>query len=643
MGTEVRAGVRAGALGTQDRALADAVRLGEELVDAWGSWAPTLSPDCTRIAFVSDRTGSPRLFVQDLALSGAPPEAREVALGDDPVVDVHWSADGAWLACALATGGGVRTQVWVVRPDGSDARRVAGSADVHAELGPWTRSGHRVSVAVPGESVGEPTRAYLVDPANGERYALAQGELISVLDLSVDEDYVVLRDGQRGRQFCVVVDRVADADHPLLPYPATGSTDRAFVRPAPPGDAVPEGQPPGMVPLIAYLATDAGLPRRQLVALPLGPAGWRGQSGVLAPRPDAELEGLDADDAGRTLLCVWNVAGGRSEVALVDAWTGASSTVEGLPGAVVSGALLSRDGSTALMTVEGPERPREVWRLDVATRTWSLATATPPRTSARLVSPTLEFLLGRDGLPLTGWLYRPPGWTGAGAAVLSLHGGPEAQERPTFNPQHQALAAAGIAVFAPNIRGSSGFGRAFVHADDVHGRRDAFDDVLACAEFLVRLGVAEPGRVGISGRSYGGYLTLALLAFSPGTFAAGVAICGMSDLMTFYRDTEPWIAAAAVTKYGDPERDATLLRALSPMNHVQNIDVPLLVAHGDLDTNVPFGEATQVVAALRELGRPVDLLVLEGEGHEYRRADSRRLLLDRMLLFLDEALDTQPS
>ena len=627
---EVRADVRP----TQDRALADAVRLGEELVDAWGSWAPTLSPDCTRIAFVSDRTGSPRLFVQDLRPSTgsaheAPPEAYEVALSDDPVVDVHWSADGAWLACALATGGGVRTQVWVVRPDGSDARRVAGSDAVHAELGPWTRSGHRVSVTVPGEQAGEPTRAYLVDPANGALHPLAEGELISVLDLSVDEDHVVLRDGQRGRQFCVVVDRVADADHPLLPYPATGSTDRALIRPAPPGEA----------PLTAYVSTDAGLPRRQLVAVPLGPAGWRGQSGVLAPRSDAELEGLDADDAGRTLLCVWNVAGGRSEVTLVDAWTGGCETVEGLPGAVVSGALLSRDGSTALMTVEGPERPREIWCLDVAARTWSVATATPPRTRARLVAPTLEFLHGSDGLPLTGWLYRPPGWTGAGAAVLSLHGGPEAQERPTFNPQHQALAAAGIAVFAPNIRGSSGFGRAFVHADDVHGRRDAFDDVLACAEFLVRLGVAEPGRVAISGRSYGGYLTLALLAFSPGVFAAGVAICGMSDLMTFYRDTEPWIAAAAVTKYGDPERDATLLRALSPMNQVQNIDVPLLVAHGDLDTNVPFGEATQVVAALRDLGRPVDLLVLEGEGHEYRRADSRRRLLGAMLLFLDEALN----
>jgi dipeptidyl aminopeptidase/acylaminoacyl peptidase len=226
--------------------------------------------------------------------------------------------------------------------------------------------------------------------------------------------------------------------------------------------------------------------------------------------------------------------------------------------------------------------------------------------------------------------------------MLSLHGGPEAQERPVFSPQHQAMAAAGIAVFAPNIRGSSGFGRAFVHADDVHGRRDAFADVISCAEWLVAAGVADRDRIAITGRSYGGYLTLAGLAFYPGTFAAGVDICGMSDLLTFYRDTEPWIAAAAVSKYGDPVRDAGLLAALSPLHAAANIEVPLLVVHGELDTNVPIGEAHQIVAALRKLGRPVEYLQLDGEGHEYRRAESRATLITRLVVFLSRELRPGP-
>ena len=188
------------------------------------------------------------------------------------------------------------------------------------------------------------------------------------------------------------------------------------------------------------------------------------------------------------------------------------------------------------------------------------------------------------------------------------------------------------------MRGSSGFGRAFVHADDVHGRLDAFEDVLACRDFLVDGGLADPGRIAVTGRSYGGYLTLASLAFSPGVFAAGVDICGMSDLQTFFRDTEPWIAAAAVSKYGDPEGEETLLKAISPLRAAANIDVPMLIVHGELDSNVPRSEAVQIVRALRRLGQPVEYLQLEGEGHEYRRADSRKILIRRMLHFLSDAL-----
>ncbi|WP_204249204.1 S9 family peptidase [Frondihabitans sp. PAMC 28766] len=222
--------------------------------------------------------------------------------------------------------------------------------------------------------------------------------------------------------------------------------------------------------------------------------------------------------------------------------------------------------------------------------------------------------------------------------MVHLHGGPESQERPTFSAQHQALVAAGITVFAPNIRGSSGFGTAFVHADDRELRWNALADVVDSAAFLGSSGVADPARIGVTGRSYGGYATLASLAFTPDVFAAGVDICGMSDFGTFYRDTEPWIAAAAVTKYGHPDEDAVLLEALSPLGRAEDITAPLLVVHGELDTNVPIGEAQQIVAALSSRGGVVDYLELAGEGHEYRRLESRRALLHALLRFLPAAL-----
>ncbi|PVZ94948.1 S9 family peptidase [Amnibacterium flavum] len=599
-----------------------------------------MTPDAARVAFVSDRRGTPELWIQDVVPGGESPPARRIPLSDDPVLSVSWSADGNWLACAVATGGGVRSQVWVVRPDGSDARRIAGSESLHAELGPWTRSGHRVVVTFPPGSPGDSTRALLADPATGDLYPLAQGDLITVLDLSVEERLVILRDGRRGHQFCVVVDRVADQSASLLPHTQTGATDVAILRPA------PHGSP---TPLIAYLVTEEGRPRRQLVSVPLGPGGARGPVATLAEREDAELEGLDADDAGDLLLLVWNVAG-RSELELFDTVGGTRTPVPALPGYVATHPVLSRDGRSVVLSIEGPERPRELWHLDTESLSWTRISEVPELPDAVLVQPTLETFTGHDGLPLTGWLYRPPANDsddGApavhGAAMLHLHGGPEAQERPTFSAQHQAVVAAGITVFAPNVRGSSGFGREFVHADDIEKRYDAFADVVSAAEHLVATGVADPNRIAVTGRSYGGYLTFATLAFSPGVFASGVAVCGMSDLHGFYRETEPWIASAAFSKYGHPQRDRKLLRDLSPLRAAGRIEVPLLVAHGDLDTNVPVGESRRMVRALTKLGRPVEYLEQPGEGHEYRRVESRASLVTAMVRFLDRTLGRRPG
>jgi dipeptidyl aminopeptidase/acylaminoacyl peptidase len=610
-------------------AIWDAVApLARELVSAWGAWAPTLTQDGRCVAFVSDRNGTPQLWVQDAVLHA---EAQCLVLSDDPVVSVHWSPDGGWLACAVATGGGVRTEVWVVRPDGRDARRVAGG-DQHAVLGPWARQGHELVVTICSDEPAVPNRCVLIDPDTDERELIAEGWLINVLDLTADGRFALLRDGTRGAQFCRLVDREADEDHPVLPYPQTGSTDTGLLRPAPPGWKE--------YARVAYLVTDAGRPRRELLAIGFDGDGERVAAGALAARADAELEFADADTSGRWLVLVWNVDG-RSEVQLVETATGNRYVCVGLPGEVVAGAAIARDGSCVVLSVESPVAPRRLWRLDVRDRTWTPLTPESLAPRGDLGYPELVRFEAQDGLPLSGWLYRArvaPGSTAAPPAMLSLHGGPEAQERPVFNPQHQVLAAAGITVFAPNIRGSSGYGHVFVHADDRWGRLDAIGDVAQSAWLLEARGWADGARIAVTGRSYGGYATLMALVAHGSSFAAGVDICGMSDLLTFYRDTEPWIAAAAVTKYGDPARDGAMLSELSPLHRADAITVPLLVVHGELDTNVPKGEALQIVARLRELGRPVSYLELMGEGHEYRRVDSRLTLLHALTVFLAGAL-----
>jgi dipeptidyl aminopeptidase/acylaminoacyl peptidase len=234
----------------------------------------------------------------------------------------------------------------------------------------------------------------------------------------------------------------------------------------------------------------------------------------------------------------------------------------------------------------------------------------------------LHRFASHDGLEISGWLFRPAG-DAPHPTVLWFHGGPEAQERPGHGPLFQSLVDRGIAVFAPNVRGSSGFGRSFVNADNGPLRYAAIADVEACVKYLVSAGVADPGRVGCMGRSYGGYLTLAALTTYPDLFAVGIDVCGMSDFATFYEHTEPWIASAAVSKYGDPVTDADLLRDLSPITRIDRLTTPLMVVHGENDSNVPVIEAEQVVAALAERGVEHAYLLFPDEGHELLHRSSR--------------------
>jgi acetyl esterase/lipase len=618
-----------------------------DLLSVAASWGAVLSPDGRRVAYLSDRGGQPQAWVQDVLVdptdradgsydADGAAGAWAIDLGPDPVVQVRWSGDGEWLSCAVAPDGGVKTHAWAVRPDGTDARKLAGEPGEHVMIGPWSRRGAHLVITEAAQKPDADEMCELVDPVTLTRRPLAQGHMVTVLDVSLTERFALLRDGPRGARFCVVLDRAVDEDHQLLPYPGTGSTDAGLLRPPPERVSVA-----GDDAVVAYLISDAGRARPGLVAVGVRADGQRGPAGALASRDDADLELIAADDAGLLVALVWNV-GGRSAVELLDTRTGERSPTAPIPGEVVTSCDVDAVGARLVCTVESPTEPREIWLLDVQADTWTRLTDANPGLSDTLpglVTPSLERFVSHDGLPIDGWLYRGAGETG-GRAMMWFHGGPEAQERPTFSPLFQSIALSGIALFAPNVRGSSGYGRAFVHADDLGKRYSGIDDVAMCARHLVQIGVAQRGRIACAGRSYGGYLTLAALVRYPGMFAAGIDICGMSDLLTFFRDTEPWIAAAAASKYGDPERDAALLADLSPLRRIEHLDAPLLVIHGELDTNVPYTEATQLVAALEKRGKPVELLSFPDEGHEYRRVRSRIAQARTIRDFLERTLGT---
>jgi dipeptidyl aminopeptidase/acylaminoacyl peptidase len=454
--------------------------------------------------------------------------------------------------------------------------------------------------------------------SSGRRRYLTSGTAAAVCTFSHDGRYAVVRLGARGARRLVLVDTRSGGGAELLGVNATVA-DARFA----PDDRT------------IYLRTDAGRQFAALLALPRVAAGYPDAAEVIAARDNAELERFALEPTGRAVVAVWNVDG-RSELELIDLADGERQPLP-LPDAdVVTSCLFAQDGGSLVLAVESGGEPSHVLR-------YPLPPAEPVRLAPALPPPwppdapaeaELHRWLARDGLEVSGWLYRPAGALGAVPTLLWFHGGPEAQERPVFNALHQAVVSHGLAVFAPNVRGSTGYGRSFTDADVHDLRFAAITDVADAVGYLVDAGLADPDAIGCAGRSYGGYLTVAALVHYPELFQVGVDFCGITDFETFYVHTEPWIAAAATSRYGDPWLDAELLRKLSPIHDAGRVVAPLLVVHGGQDTNVPQIEAEQLVGALRERGAAVGYLLLPDEGHEVLGAANRAIVVREVVAWV---------
>jgi dipeptidyl aminopeptidase/acylaminoacyl peptidase len=219
---------------------------------------------------------------------------------------------------------------------------------------------------------------------------------------------------------------------------------------------------------------------------------------------------------------------------------------------------------------------------------------------------------------------------------VQVHGGPEGQARPLWNPLTVALVAAGFNVLQPNVRGSSGYGRAYMSLDDMRLRMDSVKDLDAAAAWLAASRVAPADRIGVIGGSYGGFMTLAAITFcAERKWAAAVDIVGIASFTTFFARTAPWRRPLRAAEYGDPEKDADFLESISPLNFIDRIEAPLLVIHGANDPRVPVHEAEQIVATLRARGRDVEYLLYEDEGHGLAKAKNRADAWPKVVTFFE--------
>lgn len=302
------------------------------------------------------------------------------------------------------------------------------------------------------------------------------------------------------------------------------------------------------------------------------------------------------------------------------------------PPGVIGAMEFSPDGDQLALSISGATYPSDVFSIDRRAKTWTRWTHSEigPIPAEAMIEPSLVRFETFDSVAgarrkIPAFYYRPPG-EGPFPVVISIHGGPETQARPVYSAQIQYLAQElGIAVLVPNVRGSAGYGKEFLQLDNGLRRKDAVRDIGALLDWIGTRPELDAARVGVSGGSYGGYMVLASMIDYPERIAAGIDVVGISDFTTFLGNTQSYRQELRRAEYGD-ERDPAMrdfFEQISPLRHADKIRRPLLVAQGRNDPRVPVSEATQIVAAVRQHGRPVWYLEFADEGHGFAKKANR--------------------
>ena len=287
----------------------------------------------------------------------------------------------------------------------------------------------------------------------------------------------------------------------------------------------------------------------------------------------------------------------------------------------------SPGGRELLLSHQSSQQPADRWIYDIAARTTRQLTfsAIAALNSSDLPASQLVHYKSFDGQVISAFLWVPFNLKrdGSNPGIVLPHGGPTSQTEDTFNRTAQALATRGFVCIAPNVRGSSGFGLAFQKANTKDlGGGDLQDEVFA-GHFLADTGYVNPHKIGITGGSYGGYMTLIALGKTPDVWAAGVEEYGIVNWLTMLQHEDPFLQQYEKSLLGDPEKDRAVYENASPLKYLANVKVPLLVLQGDNDIRVPKEEAEQVVNSLKQQGKIVDSHFYPNEGHGFVKRENQ--------------------
>jgi len=574
-----------------------------------GAWGASWSPDGLRVSFLTEITGVPQVWG---VAAGGPSWPEQLTFYEERISGAWYSPTEDRLLFGMDAGGNERSQLFLLGE--GEVKDLTGAPEAIHYPGSFSPDGMRI--------------AYTATRRNGTDFdvfvqELPEGEPETVWEVS---GYHTVADWAPDGRALIVSRHHSNVNNDL--YRLDLETGEATLLTGHEGDArfaeanvTPDGRS-------LYLATDRDgeflrLARLDLAALALE---------YLTP-DDRDVESVELSRDGRYLVAARNVDG-YSDVLLFNG-RGRRMPDPQIPEGMVGGFEFSPDSGRLAFTLTAPERNPDVWVVDLpdgdARRLTRSSTAgIPPRTFRR---PRVVRYTSFDGRRIPALFYEP----GAEKApvIVNVHGGPESQSRPAFAPVTQYLLDRGYAVFFPNVRGSTGYGKAYTHLDDVGLRMDSVEDLAYAAYWLRERG---HGRIAVMGGSYGGFMVLAALTEFPELWTAGVDIVGIANLVTFLENTGSYRRSLREPEYGSLERDREFLESISPIHKAEEIMAPLMVVHGKNDPRVPVGEAEQIVERVKSNGGTVEYLLYEDEGHGLAKLKNRLDAYPKITAFLDEHL-----
>lgn len=556
-------------------------------------------PGENNFTFISKQTGIPQVWT----LNGDE-EPVLYRFFEDRVMSVHHAPDGGRTIVGMDHDGNEKQQLYVIDGERECPLPLVVSEEHFHHFGGFSPAGDRIAFSSNRRHPG------YFD--------------VFVQDLETKEVQEVYRYDSK----CTVLKWLPDGKHVLISLQKTNLNNTVYILNVETGETkalVGENDEASYTSFIlsgdgmeTYLLTDLDVETKYIAKMSLNAPH---EMNALFHDEKWDVDGLEMSPDEQTLIFTVN-EGGKSRLLTMDMSTSKVKRIAAVPDGVIS-SLSWLDENRCIFTLKTPVEPGDIWVVNVTNGDVQRRTAFGKSVeNVPLYEPVLCHFTSFDGLEVPYFYYDNGRTVSEKGAVVYVHGGPEGQTKAEYNPIIQYLVSEGFAVAAPNVRGSSGYGRTYIHLDDVRKRMDSVEDLAWLVKDLISGHHVGADKIGVMGRSYGGFMVLAALTHYPELWAAGVDIVGISHFKSFLENTGAWRRHLREAEYGSLAEDTDFFEDIAPLNHSDKIQAPLLVFHGRNDSRVPVSEAEQLVADMQARNQTVELTIFEDEGHQTEKHEN---------------------